>query len=86
MASIYTTRELTAGVFMASINLRDAYLHIPVQLESRQYLRFSVKNKLKALYVKIKLSAVRPSVGIAHFYKSACRSAANMRAEAIQIP
>ena len=37
--------SLQQGEWVASIDLRDAYFHIPIQEQSRKYLRFHVKGR-----------------------------------------
>lgn len=39
-------QSLSIGDWVFSIDLSDAYLHIPIHLESRKFLRFAIEGKI----------------------------------------
>ena len=39
-------QSLNIGDWVFSIDLSDAYLHVPIHLESRKYLRFAIEGKV----------------------------------------
>ncbi|XP_040196642.1 uncharacterized protein LOC120929333 [Rana temporaria] len=44
MDSIYSVRKLLpSGCFLASIDLRDAYLHVPIRASSQRFLRLAIR-------------------------------------------
>ncbi|KAM9319596.1 bromodomain and WD repeat-containing protein 1 [Gastrophryne carolinensis] len=55
MESIFSVRQtLTRNVFMANLDLQDAYLHIPILEAHRKYLRFAVRLDHKIFYYQYK--------------------------------
>ena len=48
---------VTPGVFMASLDLKDAYYSVPVSLESRKFLKFRWNNTLNQYTCLPKLMA-----------------------------
>lgn len=66
MAPIYSTRELLSpGVFMATLYLKDAYLHIRIREMLKKFLRFAVK--VETLLVQH--PAIRPVISPTDFYQ-----------------
>ena len=41
--------SLQPGEWLMSIDFKDTYLHIPIQMQSKKYLRFHIQGQFKAL-------------------------------------
>ncbi|XP_018409532.1 PREDICTED: breast cancer type 2 susceptibility protein [Nanorana parkeri] len=55
MESIYTIRELLLpAMFLATVDLRDAYLHIPMAEEAQRLLRFAIQGPGQTLHFQYK--------------------------------
>lgn len=55
MDSICSVKNLlNQGCYMASIDLQDAYLHIPIAARSQKYLRLALKVGKKAVHLQIR--------------------------------
>lgn len=70
---------------MVSLDLRDAYLHVPIRWESRRYLRFAVQNGFKMLYFQFNALPFGLASAPHIFTKVLAEALQTLRSEGIQI-
>ena len=86
MDSIYSVRKLLpAGCFLASIDLRDAYLHVPIRTSSQRYLRLAISTGKEVKHFQFRALPFGLSSSPRVFTKVVAEALAPLRLEGVSI-